>query len=478
MQIFNCCLQLINWANEATRRISAVSKGVESRRLAGREHTDEEERYEEAYLESLCLALGAWAPSEGLPGGPRASPGLVDEVLATLEEGVADSASLGITGISGDASVDPALSGFERILPASTSNLPSPISGDQGVDVFRSTLEARAAEAHYFMPPQTSGHAPAYKHEHSKRKRYRPKDAGEDEPGPSSKIPTLAPPARETIVQPLELPPQSVWEALPPASGDVSRFQIPSTDDLTQGVPPHEVPFPSYHAPPSSSVVPVTYWQPPSSEATSGTSDTSLTDWEKKHPYVRIPSKLPGVVPRPLNADIIFDRQGMQRHIFLLREVREILVNKPVLLREDAHYLVTLVEELANHMYHQMSTEITKVPPYKATYMLGRRFLLYDAIYSASIALEVNWPRQLWWKTLAEKVPTDVCVDEYGRHAHQYYVELLEDMVEALRLFKSGLRPPEEMIISIKRRLFGRDCTLYFFKYKCWDDWREDDKHS
>ncbi|KAL8437699.1 hypothetical protein ACSSS7_000724 [Eimeria intestinalis] len=410
--------------------------------------------------------------------GQRASPGLVDEVLATLEEGVAESASLGISGISGDASVDPARSGLERILPASTSSLPSSISGEQRAAVIWSTLEGGPAAGAYLMPPQASGDAPAFELEQLSRKRHRPEHAGDEEPCPRGKTQRLEWPPHE-FVRPPEAPQQWGLELSPQAAlGHPSRIQVPSIHSLPQGVAPHETADPSYHAGTPSTFVSVTYSQQQASPARPQTLETYLTDWEEKHPYVRIPVLVPGVVPRPLNVDKIFETSGPRRHCYLLREVREIFVNKPLIVQHDAAYLVHLAEQLANHLFNRMSTDVGHQPAFMAVNLLGRRFMVYDALYSISAALDVNWPLESWWRILAEKVPSEVDISGYFSNTHTFYIPLIEDLTKALRLFKSGLRPSEELLISIKRRLFCDKLTTYYMKERSWDAWREDDKHS
>ncbi|KAL8437700.1 hypothetical protein ACSSS7_000725 [Eimeria intestinalis] len=460
------------------RKSSAVTKGVESRRLAEGDDTSEEDWVEYAYLESLCVSLGPWAPSTGLPDGARTSPAMVDEVLATLEEGGAESSSSDIPGISDEALVYQAVSGFVSSLPADPFEESSPISGDGGVDVARSTSQVGDEESEHYMPPQASGEVLAVHHERSGRKHYRPEDAERPEPSLSWKIAKLDWPAIESSGQPVVAAQQLRREIHPRAQhSDASRVDNIHTDPLREGAS-YEEPGSSSSLEPPSSFGPAPSLQPQPSAATSRAPETSPSDSGKTHPYVRIPSILPGVVPRPLNVDRIFDKRGPQSHVFLLREVREVLVTRPVLRLVDAHYLLDLAEQLANHMYNKMSTDITGEAPYKTTNLLGRRFLIFDVMYSVSVALNLNWPLQPWWRSLAERVPTEVDVSGYFKTAHPLYVSLIEDMVEALRLFKSGVRPKEEMIISIKRRLFCSKYATYYMKASCWNDWREDDKNS
>ncbi|KAL8450081.1 hypothetical protein Emed_002663 [Eimeria media] len=466
-----------------TSRVSGIKKGADSRRLAeGEDNSDEEDLAAFAYWENLCASLGSWAPIKDSPPGPRASPALVDEVLATLEEGLAESAALGMPGTSPNVPVYETLSGYEKSVHAAPFYEPSPFTGHQQLDVTWS--------GGYLMPPESRVNVPVFQQQQEEvgRKRHRPEGVGVEEPSASWKMPRLDLSSGQRIIQPLEAHHHYQWEAYRQAAppGDLSQYPILFTDPLPEGVPPYPASLPSPHPSPPSSSSPVT---PPQSQpaalATTTTTaahtpetSSSPTEDKEKHPYVRIPRLLPGVVPMPLDVEAIFDKRGPQRHTYLLREAHEILVHRPILLQQDANYLVSLAELLANHMYHTMATDLTRESPYKATSLLARRFLIFDILYSASAALNADWPRQRWWKFLAERVPTEVDSDSYGKHSHAFYLALIEDMVEALRLFKKGERPHEESIISIKRRLFCSEHTTYYMKASCWNEWREDDKKS
>ncbi|KAL8445259.1 hypothetical protein Emag_005148 [Eimeria magna] len=408
-------------------KISSVEKGVKSRRLAGGEDSDDEELSEFAYLKSLCVAVGAWEPGEGSGKDPRASPALVGEVLASLEEGMAESSSLGMPGTSGDGLVYETLTGFEGTLPAAFFGEPTPFGGDQRLDVEWSSLEGTAHAGVHSMPTETGVDASALQHEELGRKRHRPED--EDKPCSSWKMPKLDWSPGEMFVHPFEASLLPGWVTPPQAApSDVSQFEIPCTDPLPREVEQHEPETPSSYFPQTSSSVESSTSLHSQPAATASTPETPRSDWDKIHPFVRVPSVLP--------------------------------------------------EQLANHMYNLMLKDISSKAPYGAVNLVGRRFLIWDALYCASLALNVPWAQEAWWKSLAEKAYPQLDVSSYSKNAHTFYVQLIDDMLGALRLFKSGERPDPALIVSIKRRLFCSDFTTYYLRTSSWDDWREDDKHT
>ncbi|KAL8437701.1 hypothetical protein ACSSS7_000726 [Eimeria intestinalis] len=454
------------------RKFSAVTKGVRSRRLAGRGNTDDDDWSDYAYLESICAALGAWTPSEGSPEVSRASTAIMDEVLATLEEGVEDSSSLEVLGTGDAALVYEDLSGFVSSLPAPAGAEPQPFSSEKKVDVAWPAFDVGAAP---FLPSHSSGEAKAFHREQSGAKRYRPEDAGEEEPRSSWKITKLDWRLEERLAQQAVAAQQPGWEPFPLAEqGDTGRGGIFFTDPLPVGVPEDKGPAPSYYSEPPSSFGPAPPSQTQPSAATSPTPETSTHGWEGKHAFVRIPRIAPGVVPRPLNVRAIYDEPGPLRHVWLLRRVRQVLLSGPLLSQEKVDVLVSLVEQLASHLNRVKVVDLSKITPYNATNVVGRLFLLYEAMSSISLALKVDWSNEPWWKHLADRVFPNVDTRKYGKNAYPFFVDLLSDMSNALKMFMSGVRPSEKMILSIKQRLLCSDSTTHHFRKTAWDDWRKD----
>ncbi|KAL8448496.1 hypothetical protein Emed_003676 [Eimeria media] len=71
---------------------STLRKGMQQRRLAGggeeSEDTGDEAGPPSPDFTEFCLELGAWIPSNPLPGDPRSSPGLVESFFESLDQSV------------------------------------------------------------------------------------------------------------------------------------------------------------------------------------------------------------------------------------------------------------------------------------------------------------------------------------------------------------------------------------------------------
>ncbi|KAL8450080.1 hypothetical protein Emed_002662 [Eimeria media] len=425
---------------------------------------------------------------------------MVDEVLATLEEGVVESTSLEMPQTSPDVPIYQLLSGFEQSVHAAPFTEPSPFIGHQQLDVMWPAVQGEAPVGGYLIQPESRVDVSALQQQQGEvgRKRHRPEGVGVEEPSSSWKMPRLDLSSGQTFAPLPEAPHVPVW-VVPPqtAPTDLSQFPILFTEPLPEGVsdfdledlsslfpqtPSSPQPGPSSQLqppqpPPPPPAPPAAPAAPPTTALTSF--ETPQSEWEKKHPYVRIPTMLPGVVARPFDVRAITCKRGPRRHVQLLRHIREILTKHPMINQQQVNALVFLAEQLANHMHNMMLVaDMEGKSPYGTTNLLGRRVLVFDSLYSISIALNVPWPQQAWWRSLAERAYPNLDVTSYCKNAHAFYVKLIQDMLKALDLFRNGLRPAEEDLIDIKRRLFCSASTTYYLRTSSWDEWREDDKRA
>ncbi|KAL8435084.1 hypothetical protein ACSSS7_002674 [Eimeria intestinalis] len=369
----------------------------------------------------LCLELGAWSPSEPLPGQSRPSPVFVEGFFASLDQSATQS-------------------------PAQTS------------------------------PPTAAQTLKELLLHESRAKTKRPwdeedEDISDDEssPGPSWKVARTRAPA--PLAQPgpgLRTPAQ--------ASHPVS-FQPPISGTVSQ--PPHT--GPAHHLAAStsassdvataSSAGPVT--GPPQPQRLEG-------GGPPQHPFVRFATLHPGVtttrpfMPSTMRSGFIAPR----RQCNTLVKMREIL-RKRYLDRRDAHNLVHLAEQLASHAYHFMQDQPGDLSPYFATARLGRKFMVLLYLLRASVALDQDWPSQSWWGELMQRVPHAFHIDvERDRRASPFHCRLANDLSTALAKLKTGVFPSSRTIVDLKRRLFCVPQSRDTFKERVWDPWRQDDEGS
>ncbi|KAL8445376.1 hypothetical protein Emed_005643 [Eimeria media] len=410
--------------------------GSEVRRLAdsGSEEEGDLPRPESPDFAELCQALGEWAPEFPLPGGPRASPDLVEAILASVEA-------------EGELEVE----------PATSSSVAATFEGDQGASVSGAGL---------------------------KRLRFEDGDEVESpDPGPSSKIarPHSSTTAESTVLSQLvylgdrgtksvQAPPLLHPPAQSSSSPQTSKStSVSQQSAITSGVP---------HAAGLTGAASFSEEKPSTSSSSAleprarGTPQTAPL---RKHPFVRLASLQFGVGSVEFAADAIRSATRVNpRYITTLREMRELFLEER-LSETDAKRLIFLSLDLAEHTYHMQTTTVYEVRPSHAAGILGQRFMIFWSLFSASQVLQQNWPRQTWWKEVAARVPIEYPPGSAWRaHASPFHVQLCLDLCRALSDLKNGIPVSDEMTISIKHRLFCSKPSPYQFGNPSWAPWKED----
>ncbi|KAL8448557.1 hypothetical protein Emed_003737 [Eimeria media] len=224
----------------------------------------------------------------------------------------------------------------------------------------------------------------------------------------------------------------------------------------------------SADASPSSAVV-----GPGSSSAPSG-ADTTV------HPWLRVPDLTPGggevkFRPECLSSSVVYHVHGP-----LMVKMRELLV-QPKLDNTSARRLVMYSELLANHAFHRMREPVSSPRPTGVAEALGRRFMVFYSLHSASKALRQPWPQQQWWRDLASAIPSTPPFTPGGKgmkKTSQASVALAAQLSAAIELYKSGSAPDDDQLVDLMRKLFCSPVSPHHFKIETWDPWRRDDDPS
>ncbi|KAL8448564.1 hypothetical protein Emed_003744 [Eimeria media] len=383
-------------------------------------------------LLDLCFGIGSQLSSEEiLPEAPRASPLMVQEFLDELEQ------------------------------EGETQHVVGPVN----------PLDAPPVQN--LMPPTLgfSVKRPA-------------SDDGEDDgevAGPSSKIAktdnTPSPPWSVSSSETKESSPSSAAGST--ESGDsVSSVASSSLDSskfldslISESEPSDAPPVPpsvSTDASPSSAVV-----GPGSPSAPSGY-DTAV------HPWLRVPDFTPGVGEMEFRPDSLRSALVYHVHGFLMTGMREVLVQQK-LDKGQANRLVLYSEYLANHAFHKMRGPVSSRFPTDAVEALGRRFMIFFLLNSASKALRQSWPQQQWWRDLANAVPSTspfTLGDQGLNMRSKAAVALAVQLSAAIELYKSGSAPDNAEVVDMMRKLFCSPTSPHHFKTALWDPFRCDDDSS
>ncbi|KAL8425875.1 hypothetical protein Efla_007748 [Eimeria flavescens] len=162
----------------------------------------------------------------------------------------------------------------------------------------------------------------------------------------------------------------------------------------------------------------------------------------------------------------------------LLHIARELLV-KPALEKQDLIRLSAVVHELISYGYHYEVDSAAHKRATRACQVLGRRFLLLDAVLSGLQVLG-DQPRGEWWETFAAAVSHDadeVRPEEPVRSpVINFNRRLMRKLVQALRVLKTGARLSAQETVTLKQMLLCSPLSPKAFLKSPWDLWRQDDR--
>ncbi|KAL8444064.1 hypothetical protein Emag_005717 [Eimeria magna] len=390
--------------------------------------------YEEVRLLNvceLCLELGAWSPSDPSPGGGRSSPVLVDAFFTSLDQSVAQPPAQ--TSTPGAAPTH-----RELLLAQPKAGEKRPLDEEEFDDEAGPSWKAARTHAQAGAMQASSSQLVHF---------------GSLEPEASSQ----PSPEQLTLADPLSFQPSS--------SSTVPHLM--QTAPVRQPAEPasasSEVGF-LLSAGPGAGLLP-----PQQPEA----------DLGPPHPFVRLPRLKPGVRPRQFMASTMrLACFASRRHCDILSKIRR-LFRLSQLNEVEAGSLLSCAEELAAQAYYGLQDKSRGSSPFFAAARLGRKFLVIYYLLRASQVLGQQWPSELWWGELMERIPHQYFfVWSRDRRASVFSASLANDLSRAIALLKSGIFPSPRVIIQLKRRLFCMPESPIKLKEKVWDPWRQDDEEA
>ncbi|CDJ46864.1 hypothetical protein EBH_0013820 [Eimeria brunetti] len=204
--------------------------------------------------------------------------------------------------------------------------------------------------------------------------------------------------------------------------------------------------------------------------------DLLLGDNNRSHPYVRLPVVEKGVAPRYIRTSILFTRPtGRISPHMHLREVRRLL-KKETIDQHDAEVLMNAVERLVSASWFNTQTQTRTLFPVDIVSVLGKYFMIFDAIVSAMQLFGEYMQAHLWWDKFTAHFDTSVRL--YSTASYQkvakFHVYLAKRLSSALDIYKQGRRPPRLEVYELKRLLFCSPLGHHRLKEQQWEPWRED----
>ncbi|CDJ60044.1 hypothetical protein, conserved [Eimeria maxima] len=196
-----------------------------------------------------------------------------------------------------------------------------------------------------------------------------------------------------------------------------------------------------------------------------------------KHPFVRQPVFMPNVKIEDIEVKVPQAWIADEPIAHVLRTIRRLCL-KPALNHEDANELIHASITLAQRALSSMTTPVD-LRASIAVAALGRRFLVFNAVYPAFKLMKgKKYALKKLWADLVDKVPTvyDRAPRGMTNAKHKFHHQLAEQLSDALEVYKSGSQPSEKKILDLKRKLFCHEFSPTCFLRESWNQWREDDE--
>ncbi|CDJ68433.1 hypothetical protein, conserved [Eimeria necatrix] len=216
---------------------------------------------------------------------------------------------------------------------------------------------------------------------------------------------------------------------------------------------------------------------PPS---TGGKSEPNKQRNKLEHPYVRLPVLESDVIPRMVQPTLVFRPDHANTLSYSELHTLRNLFAKEKLNQHDADTLVVELENLASRFWCLAQRGFEKTSPTFASATLGGYFLAFDFIVRANEVLGDSMQLSAWWGKFISAFETDYSFtppSKFSRIATRFHGKLAARLLDALRIYKSGKRPPVDDVIEIKRMLLFSPHSSPLFKDIQWDTWRADDYH-
>ena len=196
------------------------------------------------------------------------------------------------------------------------------------------------------------------------------------------------------------------------------------------------------------------------------------------HPFYRLPVLQPWALRKEFRMPTGSMRSGIYlRPIIALRRIQHLFL-QPYLSPAEAEELISLNERILQHLALSERSPVWNDPVTHAVVVLGRRYMLLEAVLCSVQLLEHFFKPQEWWSHFVTTIPTEYQCDpsRYESPRLRQHASLAARLSAALGSIKSGTRPSAEMTVTLKRELFCENSSPSELREKRWDPWRNDDK--
>ncbi|CDJ32510.1 uncharacterized protein EMH_0044460 [Eimeria mitis] len=202
----------------------------------------------------------------------------------------------------------------------------------------------------------------------------------------------------------------------------------------------------------------------------------------KNHPFVRLPVLEEGVVPRDFDETVAFPghRRKFRQLNAIFKSLR-VMFLQPTLNQDEANYLVNGLEDLVYSLMLRLRLRSAYANFALDLPTLGKYFLAFDFLVSGMHVLRESMHTDKWWDRFASGFVLEIRMPRLSRnsrHCSTVQRALVGRLLDAMRIYLKGIRPPLMEVLRLKRLLLCSPYTHRRFKEHHFDAWRDDEAVS
>ncbi|KAL8424936.1 hypothetical protein Efla_007577 [Eimeria flavescens] len=202
--------------------------------------------------------------------------------------------------------------------------------------------------------------------------------------------------------------------------------------------------------------------------------------WDARtHPYVRVPDVEPETIVRNFRPDAPLDSRYHPLFFLGPLQMMRMLLTRRTLSADDVEELLVAAESLVHVCRVRMEPIAIRQRPNEIVRKLSMRFLILDALVAARYVLRERMLMAHWWPLFAERFSADIKFNMAARGKRQAVLKnfkRIRDLLDAIEVYKKGVRPDDDVVIWLKRRIFDARYVQRPYAKPAYNPWRQDDE--
>ncbi|CDJ59665.1 hypothetical protein, conserved [Eimeria maxima] len=195
------------------------------------------------------------------------------------------------------------------------------------------------------------------------------------------------------------------------------------------------------------------------------------------HPFVRLPPTIPKDITQLFNGVIALSSNVTRGSPMKDFNVMRMLFAKRCLTGQDVSQLMAACRCLIAYACQKLTSSPSKSNPFYIVRRLAATFMVFDYVVSTIQVLGDKANIQSWWPHFVGRFDTDANVEikAFTHSNTEYLATFCQRLSDALAIYKTGVRPPPNIIIKLKRDILSKLRHNSIFENSSWELWEEDD---